>query len=301
MVAGPHRRQDQFAGRTRGDRCDVPGSQAGVDIDLIVRGVCTPRPGARAVGKTSASAPSSAAFSTSSHLLFPGRRQETVHLSSAVLGWNATSSTHRTCSFPILDPKLKKRVITEGLKVHLADNQQGWEMNSHRALSAPPLVAQQAAQRARRADGRIWAPSGTPRSEVRQGPPGGSLAGNPVVRSRSRSTAIQVEPDQLPVMHGKSGMGFFNRSMKRTGHSTPPMSRWPTKSTSAPPLALHASPSRPETHPAQAAVGTIQPQHEAILGGEPQPGRRTATIRSHSRRSTISLPARASTALPPRK
>ena len=32
-------------------------------------------------------------------------------------------------AFPILDPKLKKRVITEDLKFYLADNQQGWAMN----------------------------------------------------------------------------------------------------------------------------------------------------------------------------
>ena len=33
-------------------------------------------------------------------------------------------------AFPVLDPKLKKRVVTEGLKFYLADNQQGWDMNS---------------------------------------------------------------------------------------------------------------------------------------------------------------------------
>jgi len=32
--------------------------------------------------------------------------------------------------FPVLDKKLKKRVIDEGLKVYLQDNFQAWEMNS---------------------------------------------------------------------------------------------------------------------------------------------------------------------------
>jgi polyphosphate kinase len=32
-------------------------------------------------------------------------------------------------AFPVLDPKLKRRVINEGLKFYLADNQLGWEMN----------------------------------------------------------------------------------------------------------------------------------------------------------------------------
>jgi polyphosphate kinase len=51
-------------------------------------------------------------------------------------------------AFPILDPKLKKRVITEGLKFYLADNQQGWDMNSvgayqrRRSARAKPHNAQ---------------------------------------------------------------------------------------------------------------------------------------------------------------
>jgi polyphosphate kinase len=32
--------------------------------------------------------------------------------------------------FPILDVRLKRRVIKEGLRVYLADNAQAWEMDS---------------------------------------------------------------------------------------------------------------------------------------------------------------------------
>jgi polyphosphate kinase len=31
--------------------------------------------------------------------------------------------------FPVLEPKLKKRVLTEGLNVYLKDNTQAWEMD----------------------------------------------------------------------------------------------------------------------------------------------------------------------------
>jgi polyphosphate kinase len=54
---------------------------------------------------------------------------------------------HRT-RLPHPRPKLKKRVITEGLKFYLADNQQGWEMNSvgayqrRRSARAKPHNAQ---------------------------------------------------------------------------------------------------------------------------------------------------------------
>ena len=32
-------------------------------------------------------------------------------------------------SFPVLEPRLKRRVLREGLKPYLADNSQSWEMN----------------------------------------------------------------------------------------------------------------------------------------------------------------------------
>jgi polyphosphate kinase len=32
--------------------------------------------------------------------------------------------------FPVLDPKLKRRVIKEGLRLFLHDNSQAWEMDS---------------------------------------------------------------------------------------------------------------------------------------------------------------------------
>jgi polyphosphate kinase len=51
--------------------------------------------------------------------------------------------------FPVLDPKLKKRVIAEGLKPYLKDNCQAWEMDAsghyHRKTPrrARPYSAQQ--------------------------------------------------------------------------------------------------------------------------------------------------------------
>ena len=32
--------------------------------------------------------------------------------------------------FPVLDPRLKRRVMKEGLRAYLADNSQAWEMQS---------------------------------------------------------------------------------------------------------------------------------------------------------------------------
>jgi polyphosphate kinase len=52
-------------------------------------------------------------------------------------------------SFPVLDRKLKKRVLDEGMKIYLQDNQQAWDMDGeghYKLKSAPrskPICAQQ--------------------------------------------------------------------------------------------------------------------------------------------------------------
>jgi polyphosphate kinase len=51
--------------------------------------------------------------------------------------------------FPVLDPRLKKRVISEGLKPYLDDNCQAWEMDREgryvlaKPRRARPLAAQE--------------------------------------------------------------------------------------------------------------------------------------------------------------
>ncbi|NJD25365.1 MAG: polyphosphate kinase 1 [Betaproteobacteria bacterium] len=104
-------------------------SQAGVQVDLIVRGVCALRPGVPGLSDNIR------VRSIIGRLLehhrvfyFYDGGAETVYLSSA--DWMERNFYRRIeLAFPILDPKLKKRVITEGLKFYLADNQQCWDMN----------------------------------------------------------------------------------------------------------------------------------------------------------------------------
>ena len=105
-------------------------SQAGVDIDLIVRGVCMLRPGVPGLSENIRVRSIIGRFLEHHRIFyFLAGGKETVYLSSA--DWMERNFFKRIeLAFPILDPKLKKRVITEGLKFYLADNQQGWEMNS---------------------------------------------------------------------------------------------------------------------------------------------------------------------------
>ena len=58
---------------------------------------------------------------------FKNDGDEQVYLSSA--DWMDRNFFRRIeTGFPILNPKLKKRVITEGLKPYLRDNVQAWDM-----------------------------------------------------------------------------------------------------------------------------------------------------------------------------
>jgi len=123
-------------------------SQAGVDIDLIVRGVCMLRPGVPGLSEKIRVRSIIGRFLEHHRIFyFYAGGKENVYLSSA--DWMERNFFKRIeLAFPILDPKLKKRVITEGLKFYLADNQQGWDMNSQgvyqrrRSARAKPHNAQ---------------------------------------------------------------------------------------------------------------------------------------------------------------
>jgi len=105
-------------------------SQAGVTVDLIVRGVCALRPGVPGLSENIKVRSIIGRFLEHHRVFyFLAGGREMVYLSSA--DWMDRNFFRRIeLAFPILDPKLKKRVITEGLKFYLADNQQGWDMNS---------------------------------------------------------------------------------------------------------------------------------------------------------------------------
>ena len=104
-------------------------SQAGVQVDLMVRGVCALRPGVPGLSDNIRVRSIIGRFLEHHRVFyFHDDGRETVYLSSA--DWMERNFYRRIeLAFPVLDPKLKKRVITEGLKFYLADNQQCWEMN----------------------------------------------------------------------------------------------------------------------------------------------------------------------------
>jgi polyphosphate kinase len=105
-------------------------SAAGVKIDLIVRGVCTLRPGVPGLSENIRVRSIVGRFLEHSRIFyFHADGAERLYLASA--DWMDRNFFRRIeIAFPILDPRLKRRVIREGLKPYLADNCQSWQMDS---------------------------------------------------------------------------------------------------------------------------------------------------------------------------
>jgi len=105
-------------------------SQAGVSIDLVVRGACTLRPGMPGVSDNIR------VFSVVGRFLehsrswwFGNDGQPELFCSSA--DWLERNLLRRVeVGFPILDPELAARVRTEALDNYLADNCDAWELQA---------------------------------------------------------------------------------------------------------------------------------------------------------------------------
>ena len=105
-------------------------STAGVRIDLIIRGPCALRPGVPGLSDNIRVRSVIGRFLEHHRIFyFHDDGNQRVYLSSA--DWMDRNFFRRIeLSFPVLDSKLKKRVIAEGLRAYLADNTQAWEMDA---------------------------------------------------------------------------------------------------------------------------------------------------------------------------
>ena len=105
-------------------------SQAGVKIDLVVRGVCALRPGVPGLSDNIRVRSVIGRFLEHTRIFyFENHGDPVVYLSSA--DWMHRNLFRRIeVAFPVLDPKLKKRVLKEGLEPYLRDNCQSWEMTA---------------------------------------------------------------------------------------------------------------------------------------------------------------------------
>jgi polyphosphate kinase len=105
-------------------------SQAGVKIELIVRGVCALRLGAKGVGENIRVRSIVGRFLEHSRTYyFENGGKQDVYLASADL-MDRNLLRRVEVAFPILQSDLKKRVIEEGFKVHIQDNHSAWIMGA---------------------------------------------------------------------------------------------------------------------------------------------------------------------------
>ncbi|EIF30311.1 polyphosphate kinase 1 [Burkholderia sp. Ch1-1] len=105
-------------------------AQAGVKIDLIVRGVCSLQPGVAGLSENITVRSIVGRFLEHHRIFYfydDGREQ--VYLSSA--DWMDRNFFRRVeVAFPVNNRRLKRRVIAEGLSAFLGDNQSAWLMQS---------------------------------------------------------------------------------------------------------------------------------------------------------------------------
>ncbi len=126
-------------------------SQAGVPIDLIVRGICCLRPGVPGVSENIRVRGIVGRFLEHARVYhFHASGQSVTWCSSA--DWRGRNLLRRVeLAFPILDQKLNDRLLNEALLSYLSDNTQAWELRSdgswRRAERAPdePRVSAQSA------------------------------------------------------------------------------------------------------------------------------------------------------------
>ena len=128
-------------------------SAAGVHIDLLVRGVCALKPGIPGISENIRVRSIVGRFLEHTRIFyFHHHGEHHLYLSSADWMYRNFFKRIEVC-FPILDPKVKRRVIKEGLEIYLKDNLNAWEMTSAgtyhlRPKRGTPLSAQQSLMQA---------------------------------------------------------------------------------------------------------------------------------------------------------
>ena len=114
-------------------------SQAGVTIDLLVRGECRLRPGVKGLSDNIRVRSIVGRFLEHTRVFyFRTGEDEEMYLSSA--DW-MTRNIHRRVEtmFPVLDESIKKRIMREIFETYFADNCQSWQMEPDGTYTKIPI------------------------------------------------------------------------------------------------------------------------------------------------------------------
>ncbi len=105
-------------------------SAAGVDIDLIVRGMCALRPGVPGISDNIRVHSIIGRFLEHSRVYY-FENGGTPKVFCASADWMDRNLYRRVeVCFPILDPQLRQRIVEQGLQYYLDDNLQAWCLNT---------------------------------------------------------------------------------------------------------------------------------------------------------------------------
>lgn len=120
-------------------------SDAGVKIDLIVRGACALRPGVAGLSENIRVRSIIGRFLEHTRIFyFRNDLSHDIYLSSA--DWMSRNLFRRIeVAFPVLDKALKKRVLAEGLNPYLKDNMNAWELTADGSYHQQKLRGKQKA------------------------------------------------------------------------------------------------------------------------------------------------------------
>lgn len=104
-------------------------SQAGVKIDLIIRGICCLRPGVPGLSDNIQVISVIGRFLEHSRIFYFGGKDPQLYLSSA--DWMQRNFFRRIeVMFPVEDPEIRERIMMEILPVLLADNVNAWNLRA---------------------------------------------------------------------------------------------------------------------------------------------------------------------------
>lgn len=105
-------------------------SQAGVRIDLIIRGVCCLRPAIPGVSENISVRSIIGRFLEHTRVYYFENTEDEPEVYCASADWMPRNLLQRVeqC-FPVLDAEIKERIIKD-LKIYLSDNSQAWELDS---------------------------------------------------------------------------------------------------------------------------------------------------------------------------
>jgi polyphosphate kinase len=112
-------------------------SQAGVKIDLIVRGACALRPGVKGLSENISVRSILGRFLEHHRIwYFRNGGADDVYLASA--DWMGRNLFRRIeVAWPVLNAKLKQRVIDEGLRIYLDDTADAWTLGADGVYRRP--------------------------------------------------------------------------------------------------------------------------------------------------------------------